>query len=129
MILAQIRQVAAAVGHTERGEALIRAMNRDLAALPRAKRRGVAAYYQRRGYMTGTGTLVDDLLRRAGLVNVAGRLRQPPLAQLSRAEVIAARSHCRTAERATEEEVGGPHKGSEGGDGVSTLKVWTEGDA
>src|SRR3546814_18954824 len=69
MILAQIRQVAAAVGHTERGEALIRAMNRELAALPRPKRRGVAAYYQRRGYKTGTGTLVDDLLQRVGRVN------------------------------------------------------------
>jgi len=41
-IRAQIRQVAAAVGHRERGEALIRAMERDLAALPRTRRGGVA---------------------------------------------------------------------------------------
>jgi iron complex transport system substrate-binding protein len=91
MILTQIRQVAAAVGHVERGEALIRAMNRDLAALPRTKRRGVAAYYQRRGYMTGTGTLVDDLMKRAGLVNLAGKLGKPSLSQLSLEEMIAAR--------------------------------------
>lgn len=62
----QIRQVAAVVGHPARGEAMIAGMERDLAALPRSRRGGVAAYYQRRGYMTGTGTLVDELIRRAG---------------------------------------------------------------
>jgi len=91
MILTQIRQVAAAVGHPERGEALIAKMNRDLAALPRARRGGVAAYYQRRGYMTGTGTLVDDLMKRAGLVNLAGKLGKPALSQLPLEEMIAAR--------------------------------------
>ncbi|WP_313803386.1 ABC transporter substrate-binding protein [Sphingobium sp.] len=91
MILTQIRQVAAAVGHPERGEALIARMNRDLAALPRPRRGGVAAYYQRRGYMTGTGTLVDDLMKRAGLVNLAGKLGKPALSQLSLEEMVAAR--------------------------------------
>lgn len=91
MILAQIRQVAAAVGHPERGEALIARMNRDLAALPRSRRGGVAAYYQRRGYMTGTGTLVDDLMKRAGLVNLAGKLGKPALSQLPLEEMLAAR--------------------------------------
>ena len=91
MILAQIRQVAAAVGHPERGEAMIARMDRALAALPRPKHRGVAAYYQRRGYMTGTGTLVDDLMRRVGLVNLAARLGKPALSQLSLEEMIAAR--------------------------------------
>ncbi|WP_222885386.1 ABC transporter substrate-binding protein [Sphingobium sp. PNB] len=91
MILTQIRQVAAAVGHPERGEAMIARMNSDLAALPRPKRRGVAAYYQRRGYMTGTGTLVDDLMQRVGLINLARRLGKPALSQLSLEEMIAAR--------------------------------------
>nr|WP_087575282.1 ABC transporter substrate-binding protein [Sphingomonas sp. CDS-1] len=91
MILAQIRQVAAAVGHPERGEALIARMNRDLIALPRSRRGGVAAYYQRRGYMTGTGTLVDDLMKRAGLVNLAGKLGKPALSQLPLEEMLAAR--------------------------------------
>ncbi|WP_176591777.1 ABC transporter substrate-binding protein [Sphingobium sp. EM0848] len=91
MIVTQIRQVAAAVGHPERGDALIARMNRDLATLPRARRGGVAAYYQRRGYMTGTGTLVDDLMKRAGLVNLAGKLGKPALSQLSLEELIAAR--------------------------------------
>lgn len=90
-IRAQIREVATAVGHPERGDALIRAMERDLAALPRAARGGVAAYYQRRGYMTGTGTLVDELIRRAGLTNLAARLGKPALAQVPLEQMIAAR--------------------------------------
>jgi iron complex transport system substrate-binding protein len=90
-IRAQIREVAAAVGHRERGEALIRRMDRDLAPLPQAGRGGVAAYYQRRGYMTGTGTLVDELIRRAGLVNLAGKLGKASLAQVPLEEMIAAR--------------------------------------
>ncbi|KFG89203.1 Iron ABC transporter precursor [Sphingobium herbicidovorans NBRC 16415] len=90
-IRAQIREVATAVGHPERGVALIRAMERDLAALPRAARGGVAAYYQRRGYMTGTGTLVDELIRRAGLTNLAARLGKPALAQVPLEQMIAAR--------------------------------------
>lgn len=90
-IRAQIREVATAVGHPERGDALIRAMERDLAALPRATRGGVAAYYQRRGYMTGTGTLVDELIHRAGLTNLAARLGKPALAQVPLEQMIAAR--------------------------------------
>ena len=91
MIREQIRQVAAAVGHPARGEALIAGMERDLAALPRSRRGGVAAYYQRRGYMTGTGTLVDELMRRAGLANLAEKLGKPALAQVPLEEMIAAR--------------------------------------
>jgi len=33
------------------------------------------------GYLTGTGTLVDDLIRRAGLVNLATVLHRPPLSR------------------------------------------------
>ena len=90
-IRAQIRQVAAIVGHPARGEALIAGMERDLAALPRPKRGGVAAYYQRRGYMTGTGTLVDELMRRAGLTNLAAKLGKPALAQVPLEQMIAAK--------------------------------------
>ncbi len=87
----QVRQVAAAVGHPARGEALIKSMERDLAALPRRSGGGVAAYYQRRGYMTGTGTLVDELIRRAGLVNLAEKLGKPALAQVPLEQMIAAK--------------------------------------
>ncbi|MGK2286523.1 ABC transporter substrate-binding protein [Pedomonas sp. V897] len=90
-IKAQIRDVASAVGHTERGEALIRQMEASLADIHPAGRGRVAAYYQRRGFMTGTGTLVDEMMRRAGLENLAERLGKPVLAQISLEEIVAAR--------------------------------------
>ena len=49
-----IRQTAQAVGNVTGGEALIAEMDRDLAAVPRNGEGKVAAYYQRRGFMTGT---------------------------------------------------------------------------
>lgn len=92
-ILVSIRTVAAAVGHPERGEALIQRMNADLAALPKASRGQVGAYYQRRGFLTGGGTLIDDLMARSGLVNLATKLGRPALSQLSLEELAAARPH------------------------------------
>lgn len=90
-ILVSIRDVARAVGHTERGEAMIARMNAQLAGLPRVGGGKVAAYYQRRGYLTGTGTLVDDLMNRVGLVNLAGKLGKPSLSQMSLEEMAMAR--------------------------------------
>ncbi|WP_293971506.1 ABC transporter substrate-binding protein [Sphingomonas sp.] len=91
-VVAQIRAVAAAVGHPARGEALIASMDARLARLPRAAGRGrVAAYYQRRGFLTGTGTLVDELMARVGLVNLAAKLGKPALASVSLEEMALAR--------------------------------------
>lgn len=100
-ILAAIRQVAQAVGHAERGEALIARMNRDLATLPRAKKGLVAAYWQRRGYLTGTGTLVDDMMVRVGLTNLAGKLGKPALSQLGVEELAAAQPDVLIVDSAT----------------------------
>jgi len=86
------RLVAAAVGHPERGEALVAAMRARLKALGPAPGRGrVAAYYQRRGYLTGQGTLIDEMMRRAGLVNLATRIGRPMLSHLSLEEMAVAR--------------------------------------
>ncbi|WP_336968518.1 ABC transporter substrate-binding protein [Sphingobium aromaticiconvertens] len=101
-IIAQIRQVAAAIGQGPRGEAMIARMNRELTALPRLPGKPVAAYYQRRGYMTGTGTLVDDLMRRVGLTNLAGKLGKPSLSQLSLEEMIMANPDYLVVESATD---------------------------
>lgn len=90
-IVRQVREIATAVGHGDRGEALIRNMDASLARLPPKRPRGVAAYYQRRGYLTGAGTLVDDLMARMGLVNLATRLGKPALSRMSLEEMIAAR--------------------------------------
>jgi len=101
-IVAQTRTIARAVGRPERGEALIAGMERELAMLGRPGRGRVAAYYQRRGFLTGTGTLIDDLMRRAGLVNLAGKLGKPPLSQLSIEELVAARPDFIIVESATD---------------------------
>lgn len=102
-IYASIRRTAHAVGHPARGDALVARMEGELAGLPVPGRGRVAAYYQRRGYMTGTGTLIDELMTRAGLVNLAGKLGKPPLSQLSLEEMVAARPDFLIVESATDD--------------------------
>ena len=101
-IYTSIREMAKAVGHADRGEALVAKMEHDLAGLPKPGRGRVAAYYQRRGYMTGTGTLIDELMTRLGLVNLAGKLGKPPLSQLSLEEMVAAQPDFLIVESATD---------------------------
>lgn len=101
-IVAQVREVAKAVGHPERGEALIARMNRDLAAIARPRKSGVAAYYQRRGFLTGTGTLIDELMHRTGLVNLAGKLGKPMLSQMTLEELMVAQPDYLIVESATD---------------------------
>lgn len=91
-IVAQTRMVARAIGHPERGEALVRRMDAALARIPHDLGRGrVAAEYQRRGYLTGEGTLLDQLLTRVGLVNLSRRLGRGALAQVPLERIVAAR--------------------------------------
>jgi iron complex transport system substrate-binding protein len=101
-IYTSIRQTAVAVGHPARGDALIARMQGELAGLPKPGKGRVAAYYQRRGYMTGTGTLIDELMTRVGLVNLAGKLGKPPLSQLSLEEMVAAQPDYLIVESATD---------------------------
>jgi iron complex transport system substrate-binding protein len=102
-IVRQVRQVAAAIGHPDRGETLIRRMDTALARLPRAPGGGhTAAYYQRRGFLTGTGTLVDELMQRLGLANLATRLGKPALSQLSLEQMALARPDYLIVESATD---------------------------
>jgi iron complex transport system substrate-binding protein len=76
--IAQIRRIAALVGHRDRGEALVAkieaARTRAEAKAATLKERPTAAVYQRRGYVTGAETLTGELLSLAGFVNVAGDL-------------------------------------------------------
>ncbi len=101
-IYVSIHQTAAAVGHPERGEALVGRIQRQLAGLGKPGRGRVAAYYQRRGYMTGTGTLIDEMMSRVGLVNLANILGKPPLSQLSLEEMVAAKPDFLIVESATD---------------------------
>jgi iron complex transport system substrate-binding protein len=70
---AEVRLVAEAVGHPERGEAMIAALDaaiaRAAAVRPAAPLRTVSL--SRRGWVTGTRTLESDLLDAVGIVNAA----------------------------------------------------------
>lgn len=73
-VLAQIRLMAQTLGTVARGEALIASMQARLAAIPApGNHRPVAMVYGANGYTFGPGSLLDDLMRRAGLENLAAR--------------------------------------------------------
>ncbi len=73
--LAHVRRIAELVGHAERGEELITRIQialKDAAPAPTAAP-VPALIYQRNGFSTGGGTLVDEMLHTAGFDNVASR--------------------------------------------------------
>ncbi|BAT58969.1 corrinoid ABC transporter substrate-binding protein [Variibacter gotjawalensis] len=72
---AHIREVASALGTQDRGEAIVADMDRRLAALPAAPPRAVSALVLNpAGFAVGADSLIDDIMRRAGLENTARRL-------------------------------------------------------
>jgi len=85
-IRAETRELAAALGVSQRGNALIRAMDAELAALPHPRESRSALVWEPRGFTAGPGTLMDAVLRAAGLINASGGrrtglealLRHPP---------------------------------------------------
>ena len=89
----QIRRLAAALGESARGEALIARLDARLSAAqdPGGSPRPLAVIYQPNGFTLGRGSLADELLTWAGIDNLAaqagirfwGRL---PLEQLLLAE-------------------------------------------
>lgn len=69
--LAQVRRIGALAGHPERGEAevaRIEAALRAAAPLP-GQRRPRALIFQRGGFASGPGTLMDEMLNRTGFTN------------------------------------------------------------
>ena len=73
--LDQVWRVAILTGHPERGAALVSQLRAALAAAaPRAgEPRLKALLYEHQGLATGPGTLMDELMRRAGFDNLAPR--------------------------------------------------------
>lgn len=73
--LEQVREVARLVGRPERGEALAARIGAaiDASAPPPGAPRISALIYQPNGFAAGAGTLMDQMLDRAGFDNVAGR--------------------------------------------------------
>lgn len=88
-VVQQTRQIAAAIGQPERGEALIRSMRARVEAAGRRPVMGVAANYQRGGFVMGPATLMDDLMTRSGLTNLARR--GATLGRLSLEQIVQAR--------------------------------------
>ncbi|NWG45719.1 MAG: ABC transporter substrate-binding protein [Alphaproteobacteria bacterium] len=86
----QTRAIAAAIGHPARGEALIGRMRAELAAieLPAIGARPTALHYQRQGYVSGSRTLLSEVMERAGLVNLAGRMGTDIIARVSLEDVL-----------------------------------------
>jgi iron complex transport system substrate-binding protein len=68
-----IRQVAAALGEAARGEALIARMDAELARSAGAWKGASVVYLTPGGFTAGPGTLVDQILRAAGMVNAERR--------------------------------------------------------
>jgi iron complex transport system substrate-binding protein len=85
-IRAETRTLARRLDAQPRGEALIAAMDATLAGLPKRTRRTTALAWEPRFFTAGPGSLMDALMRAAGLINVSdGRrvglealLRHPP---------------------------------------------------
>lgn len=71
--LDQVREVAAAVGHPDRGEALIARIEAALAeAAPNTGTPRLSALvFMPGGFASGPGTLMDEMMRRMGLDNAA----------------------------------------------------------
>jgi iron complex transport system substrate-binding protein len=67
--VAQVRALAKLAGHPERGEALVRRIEASVVARPGAPVE--AALWQGGGIVPGRGTLVSDLMQRAGLSSYA----------------------------------------------------------
>lgn len=67
--VAQVREIAAATGHADRGEVL--AARIAAAATPSRARPVGALVWQGNGLVPGSGTLTDDLLKRAGFRNMS----------------------------------------------------------
>ncbi len=70
-VVAQIHRLALAVGRVARGEQVVDEMLMRMRRVERAASPVTALYLQQNGVTTGAGSLADDLLRRAGLTNVA----------------------------------------------------------
>ncbi len=86
----QIREVAAALGEPDRGERLVADIDRRLARISLDPERPPlrAIILRPSGFTVGPGSLVDEILRRAGMTNLAARLdigayQQIPLERLA----------------------------------------------
>ena len=81
-VRAQIRQVAAALGHPERGEAMVAALDVRLASIVPAGRPLRALVMRPNAFTVAPGGLGDALIRAAGLVNVSAEIGRDRFGQV-----------------------------------------------
>jgi iron complex transport system substrate-binding protein len=88
----QIRDIAGLIGEREKGESVVGAMDASLAVLPAASSsssRPRAIVLNPNGATVGKGTLVDEIMTRAGLTNVAAELAIDNYGQIPLENVVA----------------------------------------
>ena len=73
--IAQVREIAALVGHADRGEELAARITAavDAAAPPQGSKQITALLFQSNGFSTGHGSLLDELMTQSGFINAAAR--------------------------------------------------------
>jgi iron complex transport system substrate-binding protein len=81
-VRAQIRQVAVALGHPERGEAMVAALDVRLASIVPAGRPLRALVMRPNAFTVAPGGLGDALIRAAGLVNVSAEIGRDRFGQV-----------------------------------------------
>ncbi len=81
-VRAQIRQVAEALGHPERGEALVADLDAKLASVIPSTRPLRALVMRPNAFTVAPGGLGDALIRAAGLVNVAAEIGRDRFGQV-----------------------------------------------
>lgn len=89
--LDQVRRVAAVVGEPARGEALVNSIETVIArnAPPPSRRPVSALVFMPGGFVSGPGTLMDEMMTRMGLTNVATRYGLKGSGMLSLEQLIA----------------------------------------
>ncbi len=89
--VAQVRSMAAAVNRPQRGEQIVAKIETALAeaAPPPGSQRISALVFQSNGFFAGQGVLIDELLNRAGFMNVAARYQQKQFGIVPLERVIA----------------------------------------
>lgn len=89
-IRANVARMGALLGAEARAEELLAAMDATLTAESPAGPRPRAALYYSNGYTSGEGTLADDIVAAAGLVNIAAGTGRRGLTRLPLEELVMA---------------------------------------